>query len=171
MQKCPSSLIAAVFLAMPALADSGQSGAAKVEISHFSGKPVPRFENFRFAAVNGREGPSESHRILWRYERAGLPVLIVKESRNWRRVRDPDGDEVWVHARMLAPDRRALVLATGGVHARPDAEAPEVARLEAGVVAELSGCQAEWCHVSAQGRHGWFARSALWGVNPDEVPL
>ena len=111
MQKCPFSLIAAVFLAMPALADSGQSGAAKVEISHFSGKPVPRFENFRFAAVNGREGPSESHRILWRYERAGLPVLIVKESRNWRRVRDPDGDEVWVHARMLAPDRRALCAA------------------------------------------------------------
>ncbi len=164
-------LIAAIILSTPAIAQTGRSPARTVEISQFSGKPVPRFEHLKFAAVNGREGPSESHRVLWRYERAGLPVLIVKESRSWRRVRDPDGDEVWMHARMLAPERRALVLAKGAIHTRPAEDAAVAARLAPGVVAQLSGCQRDWCHISVEGRQGWFARSALWGVSPDEVPL
>jgi len=75
-------------------------------VSQFSGKPVPRFETLRYSEVNGRVGPSLEHPIRWRYEREGLPVLIVKESQDWRRVQDPDGEEVWMHARMLRADRQ-----------------------------------------------------------------
>lgn len=165
------SLLAVFAIAVPAIPETPAFPHKTVDVSHFSGKPVPRFEHFRFAAVNGREGPSESHPILWRYERAGLPVLIVKESRSWRRVRDPDGDEVWVHARMLSPGRRVLVLDKGAMRSRPAEDAAIVARLAPGVVAEMSGCQRDWCHLSIEGRQGWFARSALWGVSPHDVPL
>ena len=90
-----------------------------VKISQFSGKPVPRFESLRFAAVHGRKGPSTDYEIEWRYERQGLPVLIIKESRNWRQIRDADGDEAWVLSRMLSDSRHVLLLRKATMRKRP----------------------------------------------------
>lgn len=140
-----------------------------IEVSYISGKPVPRFEALRYAAVNGRAGPSEDHPILWRYERAGLPLLIVKETRNWRFVRDPDGDEVWVHARMLAPAATAMVRKEVAVFSHPDPETRVLARLETGVMVSLGRCEGGFCHVETGRVSGWAALSALWGAGLSEA--
>ncbi|MEM9377179.1 MAG: SH3 domain-containing protein, partial [Pseudomonadota bacterium] len=60
--------------------------AETIKISRFSGKPLPRFESLRYSAVHGRQGPNLDHPIVWRYERAGLPVLVVRETHGWRRI-------------------------------------------------------------------------------------
>ena len=101
-------VVCGMFAGWPAKAQETQQPPA-IKISHFSGKPVPRFESLKFPAVHGRIGPSLDHPIAWKYEREGLPVLILKESKDWRFVRDPDGDEVWVHARMLSGARTVLI--------------------------------------------------------------
>ena len=72
-------------------AAAAAEGPQVTRISQFSGKAVPRFETLKFAAVNGRSGPSREQSVVWRYERKGLPLLIIKETRDWRRVRDPSG--------------------------------------------------------------------------------
>jgi SH3-like domain-containing protein len=165
-------IIAALMLtsasAAPAIA---QETGTRVEISHFTGKPVPRFESLRYGAVNGRAGPSRDHRVLWRYERAGLPVLILKESRNWRRVRDPDGAEVWVHARTLSAQSRAMTRDSAVLRRKPGAEHQPVARLSRGVVLDLDRCEAGWCRVRAHGRSGWLARTDIWGATAREDQL
>lgn len=138
--------------------------APVVEISHVSGKPVPRFEALRFEAVNGRLGPSEDHRILWRYERVGLPVLIIKETQNWRRVRDPGGDEVWMHARTLAPADTALIRTRTVLREGAAASTRPLADIAEGVLVHLGPCAANACQVG-HGRHeGWVDRNALWGA-------
>jgi len=154
--------------AAPALA---QDQGTQVEISHFTGKPVPRFESLRYAAVNGRTGPSRDHPILWRYERAGLPVLILKESRNWRRVRDPDGEEVWIHARTLSSQSRAMTRQAAMLRRQPGAQSPPVAQLARGVLLDLDACEAGWCRVRTHGRAGWLARTDLWGATAREAHL
>lgn len=136
----------------------------EVSISHVSGEPVPRFASLRYAAVNGRSGPSEDYPIQWRYERAGLPVLIVKETNGWRRVRDPDGYEVWMHARTLGPAASAMVQRRAVLRSGPEADAREIAEIEPGVFLELGDCQAGACQVR-HGRHeGWVDLAALWGA-------
>lgn len=142
---------------------------AVTTISHFSGKPVPRFETLRYSAVNGREGPSRNHRILWRYEREGLPVLILKESREWRRVRDPDGDEVWMHARMLTPERHAVVRRDSTLFSRPSQTARVRARIKAGALVDLDRCDGAWCEVESGRRKGWVSRADLWGADASET--
>jgi len=117
------------------------------KISQFSGKPVPRFESLKFPAVHGRIGPSLDHPIAWKYERKSLPVLILKESQNWRFVRDPDGDEVWVHARMLTSARTVLVRHETEMKRKAGEEAASIALVKQGVVAELKACSGKWCQI------------------------
>jgi len=142
-----------------------------ITISHFTGKPVPRFERLRASEVNGRAGPSLSHPVLWTYGRAGLPVLVIKESIDWRRVRDPDGDEVWIHRSLLAGGSTALLVSPATLVRTPEADAAAVADLEAGVVAALLTCEAGWCRIAAGRRKGWVPEAALWGARVPGDPL
>ncbi len=141
-----------------------RQSAETVKISRFSGKPLPRFESLRYSAVHGRQGPNLDHEILWRYEREGLPMLVVRETHGWRRVRDPDGDEVWMQARMLSETRTTLVTRDIELKQKPSAEARAKAHLKAGVIAELTTCDAGWCKIKIGRQSGWLPQSELWGT-------
>ncbi len=158
-------------LLFPLLAALTAAGEEDIRISQFSGKPVPRFESLAYTAVNGRTGPSQSHPIAWRYERRGLPVLVVKESVNWRRVRDPDGDEVWVHARMLSEARTAMVRRPATLRAEAAPAARPLAELSGGLVVKFGGCSGTWCRVVAGRHQGYVERLLLWGSAADDGTL
>lgn len=138
--------------------------AKAIEISRFSGKPLPRFESLRYSAVHGRQGPHLDHEILWRYERTGLPMLVIRETHGWRRVRDPDGDEVWVQARMLSEARTVVTISEVTLQRKPDVAARARAKLKANVVATLDNCEAGWCKITVAKKSGWVPEATLWGV-------
>lgn len=135
-------------------------------VSDFSGKPVPRYASLRHDLVNGRSGPSLDYPIRWTYERAGLPVVIVRESQDWRKIRDPMGDEVWVNKSQLAAERTAITTDTGAIFRDADPRSAHIARFEAGAVVSLGDCKGAWCQVTAEGREGWIRRAQLWGIEP-----
>ncbi len=56
-----------------------------------SGLPLPRFVSLKSKRVNLRVGPSTDYATSWMYTKAGLPVEIIQEYDNWRRIRDADG--------------------------------------------------------------------------------
>jgi SH3-like domain-containing protein len=139
---------------------------AEPRVSDFSGKPVPRYASLRHDVVNGRSGPSTDYPVRWTYERAGLPVVVIRESQDWRKIRDPVGDEVWVNKSQLAAERTAITIDAGAIQRDPNPRSAPVARFEAGAVMTLSTCGTEWCRVAAEGREGWTRRVLLWGVDP-----
>ena len=53
--------------------------------------PLPRFVSLKSAEVNLRTGPGTRYPIEWVYKRRALPVEIIAEFDNWRRVRDWEG--------------------------------------------------------------------------------
>lgn len=134
------------------------------KISQFSGKPLPRFEALRYSAVHGRLGPTLDHPILWRYERKDLPVMIVRETHGWRRVRDQDGDEVWVQARMLTAKTTALITSETILRREAKAASEGLAALKPGVVTELGDCEAGWCEIKVSRRSGWVKQAHIWGA-------
>lgn len=165
MKRAPLVLATLLALAGAALADPG----ADARISRFSGKPVPRFETLRWAEVNGRTGPSLDYPIAWKYNRKGLPVQVLKESGEWYRVRDPSGDEVWVHKRMLEDGNTAIVTRTAVLTGDATKSAPGIAELGKGVQVLVTRCDGDLCEVEAAGYRGWMARSSLWGALPPET--
>lgn len=133
-----------------------------------SGQEVPRFVSLKFDVANGRSGPSRAHPVAWRYVRAGLPMEVIAETPDWRRVRDPDGELTWMHRSILSGRRTVITLTDAALRARPDAEAPAEAIAETGVVLDLERCRAGWCRVESQGYRGWAKADMLWGVYADE---
>lgn len=43
-----------------------------------------------------------------------------------------------------------------------------VARLQAGVVAQVKRCDMKWCRIVGSGFDGWIEKLQLWGVYADE---
>ena len=131
---------------------------------------VPHFASLRANVVNLRAGPGERYPIEWVYQRRGLPVEVTAQFDVWRKIRDSDGTEGWVHERMLTAQRSVIVKGAERVlKSDPDRGAATVARAEPGVVARLIECRADWCRVETQGIKGWLQRVDVWGVYPDET--
>lgn len=131
--------------------------------------PLPRYVSMKAAEGNVRRGPSGTHRVDWVFKRRNMPVQIVGEYGHWRRVVDRDGAGGWMHYSLLSGARTVIVetdMAT--LHKSPDAASDVRARAEAGVVARLNECHADWCHVTIGSAKGWIAASNIWGVSPAE---
>lgn len=141
-----------------------------------SGLPVPRFVTTAADEVNVRTGPGRQYPIEWVFVRRGFPVEIVDEFDTWRRIRDPDGVEGWVHQALLSGRRGMIVTGDDIAIVRDSAAeaAQPVVRAEAGVVGRLLECPGEgsenaaWCRVELDGYRGWLPRASLWGVYSDE---
>lgn len=136
--------------------------------------PLPRFVSLRADKVHVRNGPSQNHEIRWTFARAGLPVEIIAEFENWRRIRDSDGADGWVHQAMLSGRRTAIVRGstaakTVPVYQQPNGEGRLIAELQPGVVANVRSCAKSWCRISGDRFDGYILQTLLWGVYPDEV--
>ena len=144
--------------------------AADEALGPVTNLPLPRYVSLRSAEINARRGPGLDYRKDWVFQRAGLPVKIVDEYGDWRRIVDKDDAGGWVYHAMLTGRRTVLVMEDGVVlRDEPTDAAPASARAEQGVVARLDACNREWCQNEAGGYGGWVRKSALWGVDPDEV--
>ena len=139
--------ISAGVAAAPALAQSCDTP---------SGFAVPRFVTL-------------DHPIRWMYVRRGLPVEVIAETPDWRRVRDPGGEVVWMHRRLLSGRRAVAAREIVTLHARPDESAATIAEIEPGAFLWLERCRGGWCRLEADGRRGWAPARAFWGVYGEEV--
>lgn len=148
---CSLVLLALIVTASPAAAQN---------------REVPYWAKLRAEEVNMRVGPSEAYPIEWVYRRQGLPVKVLRVMQGWRLVEDPDGERGWIVARLLHPDRGAIVVGEGLAEMRgaADAGAPLRWRVEPGVVGDLGKCQGAWCELTVAGRKGWVRADRLWGA-------
>jgi len=129
-------------------------------------RETPYWASLRVDEVNMRVGPSENYPIDWVYKRRNLPVKVVRLMQGWRLVRDPDGAEGWILARLLSPERSAIVVGKGlaPMRAAPDASAALRWNAEPGVVGMLGDCDNGWCEFNVEGRKGWIEAKRLWGA-------
>jgi len=138
-----------------------------------SGYPLPRFVSLKSDRVFMRVGPGIRYPVVWVYERKGLPLEIVRESEDWRNVRDPSGVKGWMHKAMLSGGPRTAIVigeTRQPLLRRPDAGADPIAEVEPGVIIKLLQCPTDGfhCRVEADRFQGWLARSAIWGIYPGE---
>ena len=157
----------ALFVAAALAAGSlGASAAPAPERQTPSGLPVPRYVSLKFDKVNARAGPGDDHRLLWVYRARGLPLQVIAETSEWRRVCDPDGELAWVHKRTTDGRRTTInmTVTPAPIYRRPKETARVVAYLKPKAMAALVRCDQDWCKVRAQDADGWVRAGELWGT-------
>jgi SH3-like domain-containing protein len=132
--------------------------------------PLPRFASLKADEVNLRAGPGQTYPVEWVFTRKGLPVEIVAEYDQWRKIQDIDGTVGWVHRVMLSGQRTVMVSGLDVVTAHDDASesSPPVFRAEPGVQGQLLSCEDDWCRFNVNGTRGWLPMASLWGVYPSD---
>src|SRR4051812_46096299 len=75
-----------------------------------AGGNLPRYLSLRSDEVNLRTGPGVRYPVDWVLQRRHMPVEVLAEFENWRKIRDWQGTEGWVHQSMLSGRRYAMVM-------------------------------------------------------------
>ena len=149
-----------------------------------SGLPLPRFVTTRSNPINVRIGPGTKYGVAWVYLKAGTPVEIIQEFDTWRKIRDADGSEGWLHQNLLQGKRAGLVTPwkTDGedlpLLKSRDVNSGVRAWLGPNFRVDIKECDGNWCEVvatahpangSPQSFDGFLAQDDLWGVYKGEV--
>ena len=171
----PLAVIALVLaLLEPAFAQSA---------SNPSGLPLPRFATTRSQPINVRVGPGTRYEVTWVYVKAGIPIEIIQEFDTWRKIRDFEGEEGWIHQNLLSGRRAGHVNTTGAsgqiaLRAKPDQQADVRAWLGEKYPVEIEKCDGNWCAVRVKAEPenagskayaGFLPQSSLWGVYAQET--
>jgi SH3-like domain-containing protein len=138
-----------------------------------TGLPLPRFVSLKAQRANVRIGPTRQHGVAWTFTRSGLPIEIVAEFENWRRIRDSRGNEGWIYHALLSGERMVQYDPwqddmSGALRVRPDKTSEITAHVENRAVLAVKECDGQWCRVSARGAEGYVRQERLWGVYPGE---
>lgn len=161
---------------LASLPAAAQSAASQNISQGPSGLPLPRFVSLKSARVNSRIGPGPNYPIDWLYLKSGLPMEIIQEFDNWRRVRDADGSEGWINQSLLSGRRTAIAAPWQRgketrieLMAEPYGDAKTVAIIEPGAVGTIKVCNGDWCEMTFAGHSGWLNQRLVWGAYPGET--
>jgi SH3-like domain-containing protein len=130
-----------------------------------TGLEVPRWITLKSSQVRARQGPGLDYEILWEYRAANLPVQVIAETREWRKICDPDGAVAWIH-RTVASGRRSVFNPSSeplAVHSGRSEGSGVRARLQPRSTVSLDECEDGWCRVRARKLNGWVQASRVIG--------
>lgn len=153
-------------------------------VGQVTGLKLPRFVSLKSAETNLRKGPGSRFPSKYVYHRKGYPMQVVAEFENWRKLRDHDGTEGWVHENLISGYRNALVISNAYRTANkvynksvgelvlfryPDETSYPMLRMQIGAIGKIKKCKQEWCLMKTEKGSGWVLKSNIWGVLQDEV--
>ncbi|MEE8425019.1 MAG: SH3 domain-containing protein [Elusimicrobiota bacterium] len=112
-----------------------------------------------------RENPNEHAAVLWEMWKY-MPVQVVAFRGDWRRIRDLDGDEGWMHKDVLS-DIPTVMVRSKAANLRKTRGGKVDWVLERGFPLRVFGTTGDWVEVSdllAVG--GWIHKTTVWGNIP-----
>ena len=101
--------------------------------------------------------------------------MVIAKYDHWRKVKDPLGDESWIHKSMLSPKRFVIVTSENETKLmqKSNESSDIVAYVKKNVVLELISVRGNWCNVVFRGNtenySGWISKSSVFGVFENET--
>ncbi len=70
---------------------------------------LPRFVSIKSNEATLRSGANKNAAVLSIFIKKNEPIEIIAESDNWRKIRDFEGEEGWIHSSLLSGKRYVVV--------------------------------------------------------------
>ncbi len=130
----------------------------------------PRYASLSSSLINLRTGPGKQYPIDWVYKKRDYPIEIIAEYDIWRKIKEIDGTEGWVHQAMLSSRRYGIVTEKAMLTRKKESNSQVIAFIEPKVIVKIVACPKESlvCRVETKGKHGFISRKSLWGTYPNE---
>jgi len=123
------------------------------------------FLTLRNDTVNLRQGPSLEYPIKLFYKKKFLPVLILDEFENFRKIRDHENNTGWIHISQLSKKKAAITIDDDQlIFNKPSIYSKPFAILKKGRLCKIHKCRDEWCKISVDKYKGWVKKDILWGL-------
>ncbi|GHT99135.1 hypothetical protein FACS1894126_5180 [Alphaproteobacteria bacterium] len=124
-----------------------------------------QFMSLKSSQINLRVGPGKEYPISWTFMWANLPVMVIAEFDQWRKIKFLDGTEGWVHQNMVSKKNTVIVTAENAVIYERPFKSPPIAKVEKNVICRVLKKENNWIKVEVNKIKGWIDASCVWGVN------
>ncbi len=128
-----------------------------------------QFVSLKSSKINMRVGPGDEFPISWVFLRAGLPMQLIAEFQQWRKVRYFDNTEGWMHKNMISGRNTAIVTKDNALLYKKDSESCPIARVEKNVIVKVLEKRNNWIKVDINKLKGWIPKDNLWGIGDDTI--
>jgi len=122
------------------------------------------FLTLRNAKVNLRQGPSFEYPVKIIYKKKFLPVVILDQYGNFKKIKDHENNSGWIHITQLSKKKAAIVDDIKLiVFKNPTLYSKPLVILSKGRLCLIIKCQNQWCKIETDKYEGWVKQNALWG--------
>ncbi|MDR2067397.1 MAG: SH3 domain-containing protein [Holosporaceae bacterium] len=126
-----------------------------------------QFVSLKSSEVNLRVGPGKEYPVSWVFMRNNLPMLLIAEFEQWRKIKFMDGTEGWVHQNMISRKSTAVVVSENAILYQYATNSQPTARVEKGVVVRILKKENEWVKIEINKIKGWMHSKELWGLEKE----
>ena len=136
-----------------------------------TGLTIPRFVSLKSNDSNLRVGSSINYPIKLKYIIPNTPVEIIDEYKDWRKIKDYEKNEGWMHKSLIKGKRFAIVstLYQEGLQVFNMPKGKNIGKIGKKNVLEVKICLRNWCKIKYEKNTGWVNKLNLWGVYEKEI--
>ena len=113
--------------------------------------------------VNVRYGPSLDYPIKYIYKKIYLPVQVIDEKENFRRIIDHKKNSGWIHWTQLKKSKSLIATSSKILFKKPTKYSKPLAKIEKGRLLIVRKCEKNWCNIETDKFSGWINKSNTWG--------
>ncbi len=113
--------------------------------------------------VNVRMGPGLDYPVKFIYKKKNLPVKVIDNKENFRKVIDHKKNSGWIHISQLKKINSIIVISNRILFKKPTLNSNPIANIESGRLFVLKKCKKDWCEVSSLNYTGWINMDNVWG--------
>ena len=135
-----------------------------------TGYELPRYVSLKSNKSNLRVGASKDYPKILTYVIENLPIEITDEYKQWREVKDIDGNHGWMHKSLFQGDRFGIIktnyIEPAKIFNKP--RGAVIGKIGNRNIVKIDKCLKSWCHISFDKANGWVNKINIWGAYKEE---
>ena len=122
------------------------------------------FLTLKYNRVKVRQGPSFEYPVKFIYKKKYLPIKIINNKDNFRKITDLKNNNGWIHVSQLSKKKSAINIHNLSIiFKKPNIYSQPMAKLEKGKMVIVKKCKEDWCKIITNDYKGWIFKNYLWG--------
>ena len=111
-----------------------------------------------------RYGPGKDYPIKYIYKKKFLPIKVIDQKDNFRKIIDHKKNSGWIHRIMLRKLNSLVILEEKIVFKRNSKFSKPLIKLEKGRLVIIIKCEVNWCKIETENYSGWINTKNVWGI-------